>query len=157
MRHTLNRPYLHIFQLFILLFLSPVQDANASAKPSFHLEGYGELLYSHFDFGPDQKSGPNGSPPDSRATIDITRLALELEVELLKDTELAAEVEFEHGGTGAALELEFEEFGEFEQEIEKGGDGAGICAPVRPERPGRARGLFAVPVISAYRRHLVTS
>ena len=31
-------------------------------------------------------------------------------------------MEFEHGGAGAALELEFEEFGEFEQEIEKGGE-----------------------------------
>ena len=122
MRHSPNKPYLHIYQLFILLAFLSVQDANASAKPSFHLEGYGELLYSHFDFGPDQKSGPNGSPPDSRAIIDITRLALELEVELLKNTELEAEVEFEHGGAGAALELEFEEFGEFEQEIEKGGE-----------------------------------
>ena len=122
MRHSPNKPYFHIFQLLTLLFLLSVQGANASAKPSFHLEGYGEMLYSYFDFGPDQKSGPNGSPPDSRATIDITRLALELEVELIKDTELEAEVEFEHGGAGAALELEFEEFGEFEQEIEKGGE-----------------------------------
>ena len=122
MRHAPDKPYLHISQLLILLVFLSVQDANASAKPSFHLEGYGELLYSYFDFGPDQKSGPNGSPPDSRAIIDITRLALELEVELLKNTELEAEVEFEHGGTGAALELEFEEFGEFEQEIEKGGE-----------------------------------
>ena len=117
MRHSLNKPYLHILQLLTLLAFLFVQDANASAKPSFHLEGYGELLYSHFDYGPDQKSGPNGSPPDSRAIIDITRLALELEVELLKNTELEAEVEFEHGGAGAALELEFEEFGEIEQEI----------------------------------------
>ena len=122
MRRTINKSYFHIFQLLILLSFLPVQGANASAKPSFHLEGYGEMLYSYFDFGPDQKSGPNGSPPDSRATIDITRLALELEVELLKNTELEAEVEFEHGGAGAALELEFEEFGEFEQEIEKGGE-----------------------------------
>ena len=87
MRRTINKSYFHIFQLLILLALLSVQDANASAKPSFHLEGYGEMLYSYFDYGPDQKSGPNGSPPDSRAIIDITRLALELEVELLKNTE----------------------------------------------------------------------
>ena len=121
-RRARTKPHLHIFQLLILLAFLSVQGANASAKPSFHLEGYGEMLYSYFDYGPDQKSGPNGSPPDSRAIIDITRLALELEVELLKNTELEAEVEFEHGGAGAALELEFEEFGEFEQEIEKGGE-----------------------------------
>ena len=174
MRHSTDKPYLHIFQPLILLVYLPLQSANASSSPSFHLEGYGELLYSHFDFGPDQKSGPHGSPPDSRAIIDITRLALELEVELLKDTELEAEVEFEHGGAGAALELEFEEFGEFEQEIEKGGEAvvangnhhvprrrggnsAGVCAPTRPERPGRARSLFTVAVIAVYKRNDVTS
>ena len=110
--------------LFITVFLiaSIGSGSLASEYPRLHLEGYGELHYSHYDYGPDQKSGPKGSPPDSRATMDITRLALELEVELLEDTELEAEVEFEHGGSGAALELEFEEFGEFEQEIEKGGE-----------------------------------
>ena len=54
--------------------------------------------------------------------MDVTRLALELEAELLPQVELEAEVEFEHGGTGGALELEYEEFGEFEQEVEKGGE-----------------------------------
>ena len=109
-----------LFIVFLIISLSSA--SRASEYPRLHLEGYGELQYSHFDYGPDQKSGPKGSPADSRATMDITRLALELEVELLDHTELEAEVEFEHGGSGAALELEFEEFGEFEQEIEKGGE-----------------------------------
>ena len=108
--------------LVVFLIASTGSRSQASEYPRLHLEGYGELHFSHYDYGPDQKSGPQGSPADSRATMDITRLALELEVELLDRTELEAEVEFEHGGSGAALELEFEEFGEFEQEIEKGGE-----------------------------------
>jgi hypothetical protein len=36
--------------------------------------------------------------------------------------EVEAEIEFEHGGTGAAKEIEYEEFGEFETEVEKGGE-----------------------------------
>ncbi|MEZ4459533.1 MAG: hypothetical protein R3E66_07345 [bacterium] len=36
--------------------------------------------------------------------------------------EVEAEIEFENGGTGATLELEYEEFGEFENEVEKGGE-----------------------------------
>ncbi len=108
--------------LITFLLISHSLCSQAAENSRLHLKGYGELQFSHFDYGPDQKSGPKGSPADSRATIDITRLALELEVDLLADTELEAEVEFEHGGSGAALELEFEEFGEFEQEIEKGGE-----------------------------------
>ena len=80
------------------------------------------LNYWRFDYGPDQKSRPGGSAGDDRALMDVTRLALELEAELLPQVELEAEVEFEHGGTGGALELEYEEFGEFEQEVEKGGE-----------------------------------
>ena len=108
-----------------LLCLLPV-SGSASGDPAgetpFHLSGYGEINYWRFDYGPDQKSRPEGSAPDDRALIDVTRLALELEVELLPRVELEAEVEFEHGGTGGAMELEYEEFGEFEQEVEKGGE-----------------------------------
>ena len=92
------------------------------SAPKIKFTGYGELIYSHFDYGPDQKSGPAGSPPDSRATIDIARLALEMELRLLRGVELETEVEIEHGGTGGALEIEYEEFGEYETEVEKGGE-----------------------------------
>lgn len=120
MRPIHSQPFIAASAL--LLIACSTAHSETAQKTPLHVEGYGELMYSHFDFGPDQKSGPHGSPPDSRAIIDVTRLALELKVELLKDVELEAEVEFEHGGAGAALELEFEEFGEFEQEIEKGGE-----------------------------------
>ena len=103
-----------------LFFLLPV--LAAAGETPMRLSGYGEINYWRFDYGPDQKSLPEGSAPDSRALIDVTRLALELEAELLPHLELEAEVEFEHGGTGGALELEYEEFGEFEQEVEKGGE-----------------------------------
>ena len=110
-----------VFFCSICLALAlPVSIAADASK--FKLAGYGELIYSHFDYGPDQKSGPTGSPPDSRATIDIARLSLELETHLLRGVELEAEVEIEHGGTGGALEIEYEEFGEYETEVEKGGE-----------------------------------
>ena len=36
---------------------------------------------------------------------------------------LEAELEFEHGGTGITMEFDkLEEFGEFEMEVEKGGE-----------------------------------
>ena len=112
-----------IFPILLVLTL-PVNAMGESEKPEprIKLTGYGELIYSHFDYGPDQKSSPTGSPPDSRATIDVTRLALELETRLLHGVELEVELEIEHGGTGGALEIEYEEFGEYETEVEKGGE-----------------------------------
>jgi hypothetical protein len=88
----------------------------------FEIGGYGEMLYSHYNYGPDQKSDPNGSPPDSRAILDIPRLVLEFETYFTRSLWMEAEVEYEHGGTGSAMELEYEEFGEFEFESEKGGE-----------------------------------
>ncbi len=113
----------HIWCVILLLTL-PVNAAGEDdgSEPRMKITGYGELIYSHFDYGPDQKSSPAGSPPDSRATIDVTRLALELETRLLHGVELEAELEIEHGGTGGALEIEYEEFGEYETEVEKGGE-----------------------------------
>ncbi len=109
--------------IFLVLAL-PVNDMGEDDKSVSRLKitGYGELIYSHFDYGPDQKSSLTGSPPDSRATIDIARLALELETRLSHGVELEAEVEIEHGGTGGALEIEYEEFGKYETEVEKGGE-----------------------------------
>ena len=105
-----------------ICFALALPASIAADESKFKLTGYGELIYSHFDYGPDQKSGPAGSPSDSRATIDIARLSLELETHLLRGVELEAEVEIEHGGTGGALEIEYEEFGEYETEVEKGGE-----------------------------------
>ncbi len=83
--------------------------------------GYADLLVSWFDHGPDQ-TRPGGSESDSRLEFDLARFVLELEGEMFAGLGFEAEIEFEHGGTGSALELEFEEFGEFELEAEKGGE-----------------------------------
>ena len=95
-------------------------DSDSSA--AFALEAYGEILYQHYNFGPDQKTGDEGSPPDDRAIVDLPRLVFEAKYWFEDDLFMEAEFEVEHGGTGAAMELEYEEFGEFEQEVEKGGE-----------------------------------
>ena len=116
------RGFLLCSVLLLLALPVNVSAEDEGSEPEIKITGYGELIYSHFDYGPDQKSSSTGSPPDSRATIDVTRLALELETRLLYGVELEAELEIEHGGTGGALEIEYEEFGEYEAEVEKGGE-----------------------------------
>lgn len=85
------------------------------------LSGYGEIGFSFYDHGADQ-TREGGSLDDRRLEFDTTRVVTELELTLPAGIEVEVEVEFEHGGTGAAKEIEFEEFGEFESEIEKGGE-----------------------------------
>jgi hypothetical protein len=97
--------------------------AARESKPGFELEigGYGEMHFTYYDHGADQTK-PGGSQSESRATFDTARFVAELEGKLPGDFEFEAEVEFEHGGTGTALELEYEEFGEYETEVEQGGE-----------------------------------
>jgi len=47
---------------------------------------------------------------------------LEFEYYFTRSLWVETEIEYEHGGTGSTLELEYEEFGEFEFESEKGGE-----------------------------------
>ncbi len=102
---------------------APARAERVFATDSFELElgGYGELGFSFHDHGADQTRA-GGALDDRRIEFDTTRLVAIVEGHLPADLEIEAEIEFEHGGTGAAKELEYEEFGEFESEVEKGGE-----------------------------------
>lgn len=69
----------------------------------FSVSSYGEILFQHFDYGPNQKATLQGSKDDHRAIIDIPRLILGLKYNFLPDLYVETEIEFEHGGTGSAL------------------------------------------------------
>ena len=83
--------------------------------------GYSDIIFSWFDHGPNQNR-PGGAESDSRLELDLARFILELEGEMPAGLGFEAEIEFEHGGTGVAFEIEYGEFGEFEQEVEQGGE-----------------------------------
>ena len=97
------------------------EEAQAVVIPELEFSGYGELSFGWLNHGEDQ-TREGGAWRDSRLVFDSTRFVLKAEMELPAEFKFEAEIEFEHGGTGAALELEYEEFGEYEQEIEKGGE-----------------------------------
>ena len=107
----------------------PVEKAVLSEKPDdadeslFKLDwsGYSDIRFSYFNHGPNQNR-PGGSESDDRLEFDLARFVLELEGETVAGLGFEAEIEFEHGGTGSAFEIEYEEFGEFEQEVENGGE-----------------------------------
>jgi len=109
--------YIHLL-ITNIIFIGYAQESDRK----FSISSYGEMLYQHFDFGPNQKATLQGSKPDNRGIIDIPRVLIGLEYNFLPDLSIEAEIEFEHLGTGSALELEYEEFGEYEFESEKGGE-----------------------------------
>ena len=97
----------------VLLLLLTAQAAPAESK-RFSVSGYGVINYANFDWQTD---------PERRAQIDVERLVIAPKFQMSEAIRLEAELEFEHGGTGTTMEFDkFEEFGEFETEVEKGGE-----------------------------------
>ncbi len=92
----------------------------------FRLGGYGEVLARRMDYGLNRWTGiANGSSRVNHADISIPRFVLALDYKFNKRWTLGAEIEFEAGGTGTEYEIETgtgSENGEYETEIEKGGE-----------------------------------
>lgn len=87
----------------------------------FRVGGYGEAVAGFKDYGINRYYGnPNGNTRDHRNTISIPRFVLAMDYKFTPKWILSAEIEFEAGGTGSAMELENSENGEYETEMEKG-------------------------------------
>ena len=98
-----------VWGMCVLLSVGAIAESNR-----FSVSGYGVINYSHFDWELD---------PGRRAAIDVERFVIAPKYRINDTIRLESELEFEHGGTGSTMEFDkFEEFGEFETEIEKGGE-----------------------------------
>lgn len=125
-------------------------SADTTGYTQFRIGGYGEMVASFKDYGINRFNGsPKGTPKDDRATISIPRFIVAMDYKFNSKWILGAEIEFESGGTGTALELEATENGEYETELEKGGEVAleqfHITRLICPEINVRA-GHVIVPV-----------
>ncbi len=123
---TQNKFLLFIAALFcgILTFAQTTDSLQISKNKfqKYRFGGYGEILYQHMDYGADRYSDPSGSPSENRGAIGMPRIVFSFDYKFRNDLIFSSEIEFEHGGTGSALELEYEESGEYEKEIEKAGE-----------------------------------
>jgi len=91
--------------------ISNVSTENELNK--FSLHGYAVVNYYNYDYNTD---------PTLKDKIDAERLNIYPEYQFKDWITFRSEIELEHGGTGASIDYDTqEEFGEFEQEIEKGG------------------------------------
>ncbi|MBQ8957223.1 MAG: hypothetical protein IJ057_01755 [Bacteroidales bacterium] len=106
------------------------QNNNADSTKLFSLSrltvgGYGEAVYtrnfysdnmfrySHADRYKDAKG---------HGRVDLPHVVINLGYDFGKGWTMGSEIEFEHGGNEVAVEVEAEETGEFEHEIERGGE-----------------------------------
>ena len=114
---------------FYTLSAQETKDNSKNDKPSteeyskFRFGGYGEMVANFKDYGINRFYGGNdGNPNKKRNTISIPRFVLAFDYKFTSKWILGAEIEFESGGTGTAFELENSENGEYETEVEKGGE-----------------------------------
>ncbi len=98
-------------------------QADTAGYRKFRFGGYGEMVASFKDYGINRFAGTaTGNTRTHRNTIAIPRFVLAFDYKFNSKWILGAEIEFEAGGTGSAIELENSENGEYETEIEKGGE-----------------------------------
>lgn len=114
----MNKFYLILFLLapFYLFAQRDTFPNNAFLEKinRFSLSGYGAMNYYNFHWQTDSVK---------RNAIDNERFILDLGYRWTDKIKLNTEIEFEHGGTGVEVEFDrFEEFGEFEFDVSKGGE-----------------------------------
>ncbi|MDR3246933.1 MAG: hypothetical protein LBT50_10965 [Prevotellaceae bacterium] len=89
----------------------------------YRFGGYGEILFQRMDYEANRYTNPSGATKNNRAEISLPRAVFALDYKFKYDIVFGAEIEFEYGGTGSTMEIEHEkEGGEFETEIEQGGE-----------------------------------
>ena len=102
---------------------APQEKEKADEYTKFRVGGYGEILFQHMNYGPWRYAGDgSGSGHDKRSQFSVPRFVIAINYKFGHGWELGSEIEFEYGGTGAAIEHEYTESGEYETEIEKGGE-----------------------------------
>ncbi len=97
-------------------------EIYANGYDKFRFGGYGEALVNFMDYGINRYTRPEGNEKTHRNSISIPRFVLAFDYKFNSKWILGAEIEFEAGGTGSAYELENTENGEYETEVEKGGE-----------------------------------
>lgn len=109
--------------LLVISSLAVAAQVDTVGYSRFRFGGYGEMLGQFMDYGSNRFGGTSdGSPRGYRAAVSIPRFVLAFDYKFNSCWILGAEIEFEAGGVGSAVEIENSENGEYETEIEKGGE-----------------------------------
>lgn len=97
----------------------------SKALSGLQLGGYGEIAMSRNYYSDNINRYSHASDykkAKSHGRFDMPHVTFFIGYDFGNGWRMNAEIEFEHGGTEAAVELEAEEAGEYESEIERGGE-----------------------------------
>ncbi|MBO5330897.1 MAG: hypothetical protein J6A72_00740 [Alistipes sp.] len=102
------------------------QTTQSSEKLSrLTIGGYGEAVYTRNFFSDKYlryTDAETYKDDKSHGRFDLPHVVLWLGYDFGRGWSLGTEIEFEHGGTESAVEIEEEEAGEYESEVERGGE-----------------------------------
>lgn len=101
------------------------QQSKKSFLSRLSLGGYGEVALTRNFYSDNVNRYSHASDyadASGHGRFDIPHVVIMLGYDFGKGWSMGSEIEFEHGGVEAAVELEQEEVGEFETEVERGGE-----------------------------------
>lgn len=104
---------------------SATQTREAKPTRRLTLGGYGEATLSRNFYSSNYKRYTDASlhkDDDGYGQFDLPHVVFFVGYDFGKGWTMGSEIEFEHGGVEAAVEIEEEETGEYESEIERGGE-----------------------------------
>ncbi len=119
-----------MFLFFVSALALPAESLtldNDSLKNDNRLQigGYGEAVMTRNFYSDEWQRYTHASEyknPSGHGRFDIPHVVINIGYNFGKGWTMGSEIEFEHGGTESAVEMEAEETGEYEKEIERGGE-----------------------------------
>ena len=101
------------------------QKPKAERRGKFTIGGYGEVTAKHCFYSNNYLrygKNPEKYAGDHYGEFDLPHVVINMGYDFGYGWSMGTEIEFEHGGTESAIEIEEEEGGEYESEIERGGE-----------------------------------
>lgn len=107
-----------------LTFLAATALCASTASAQLTIGGYGEATYQYNFFSDawNRYKTPENFKDDHHSRTDLPHVVIYLGYDFGHGWSLGTEIEFEHGGTESAIEMEDDEGGEYESEVERGGE-----------------------------------
>lgn len=133
----MKRLFLSILTLTAIFVFSLTENAMAAENDTIRTEnqkvtksrltigGYGEAVYTRTFYSDNmfRYSHPERyKNADGYGRVDLPHVVINIGYDFGHGWTMGSEIEFEHGGNEVAIEIEAEETGEFEHEIERGGE-----------------------------------
>lgn len=138
-----------------------IKTEAAPKQRRLSIGGYGEVAMTRNFYSDSylRYTTPEKYRNQQHGRFDIPHMVIFLGYDFGKGWSMGSEIEFEHGGTESAIEIEEEEAGEYEKEIERGGEVAleqfWLQKKFMPQLAVRV-GMLVVPIGQTNAHHMPT-